>query len=101
LKDYFPKVAEAHAAELEQLTQAAIDAEALWKQSETASARVFADEVIARTGLVRQMQKNEGALTALYPGQRARVRSYFRPTRRRGAVEPDGGGGGASGSGTS
>ncbi len=91
LKEAFPEIAAAHAAELDALAQASIDAEQAWKDSETQAARVFADEVIARTELVRQLQKNEGALTALYPGERARVRSYFRPTRRRGAVQDDSG----------
>jgi hypothetical protein len=38
--------------------------------------------------LIQQMQKNEGALLTVYPGQRRRVRSYFRPAHRRGAA-PD------------
>jgi len=88
LKEHFAKISAARHGALEKLATASTDAEKKWKDAETEAAHVFADEVIARTELVRQMQKNEGALLALYPGQKGRVRSYFRPTRRRGAQDP-------------
>lgn len=91
LKEHFPKVHAARAKSLEKLAAASVDAEKAWQDAETQAAHVFADEVIARTQLVRQLQKNEGALVALFPGQKGRVRSYFRPTRRRGAVQHEGG----------
>jgi hypothetical protein len=56
-------------------------AERAWKQSETDAAQAMGEELAARTDVVRQMQKNEGALLHLFPGKHARVRSYFRPTR--------------------
>jgi hypothetical protein len=90
LKEHFPKLAKAREADLEKLAASSIAAEKAWKDAETQAAHVFADEVIARTELVRQLQKNEGALVALYPGQKGKVRSYFRPTRRRGAATPGG-----------
>lgn len=77
-----PELAKEYSKDLARLSKAAVDAE-------TASS-VFGEEVLARLDLVRQLQKNEGALLSLFPGQRRRVRSFYRPTRRRGAAPDDG-----------
>lgn len=83
-------LAKGYGKELLRLSNAAVTAELAWKKASTEAATAFGEEVLARTDLVRQLQKNEGALTTLFPGQRRRVRSFFRPTRRRGAAPDDG-----------
>ncbi len=91
-----PDLHKTYAKELEELCVAEEKADKEWLAAETTAARAFADEVVARAGTVRQLQKNEGALTMLYPGDRNHVRSYFRPLPRRGAAHdgnPAGGGG--------
>ncbi|MBI3723837.1 hypothetical protein HY251_07790 [bacterium] len=90
LGKHFPKLAELHAAALEKLADETEHAEKKWKDAELAAAMAFGEEVLARTALVRQLQKNEGALLVEFPGQKRRVRSFFRPTRRRGAAADDG-----------
>lgn len=73
---------------LTDLAAAAAAAEREWLQAESDAAQAFSGEQLARIDLVRQMQKNEGALTAQFPGERARVRSYFRNRKRSGEAEP-------------
>ena len=90
LRENLQSVATKHASDLDQLATSVVDVERAWHEAERAAGAAFAEEVIARIGLVRQLQKNEGALAELFPGQRRRVRSFFRPTRRRGAVTTDG-----------
>lgn len=77
-------------AELADLADVTAKADAAWRQAETDAAQAFGEEVLARFELIRQLQKSEGALLAEFPGQRRRVRSFFRPTRRRGAAPDDG-----------
>lgn len=91
LRERMPVLADRHEAELVRLAAAGTEAERAWKQAETDAAAAFAEEQIARSELVRQLHKSEGALRTLYPGQPRRVRSFFRPTRRRGAASDDGG----------
>lgn len=88
LKKHFPKLAPDYGVDLAKMAQGSSGAERAWRQAEADAAAAFGDELIARVELVRQLQKNEGALLAVFPGQRRRVRSFFRPTRRRGAA-PD------------
>lgn len=101
LKEGAPELAESRAAALDKLADESIAAETTWRDTVTRGAQAFALEQIARTELIEQMQKNEGALTVLYPGQRRRVRSFFRPAHRRGAAPetggPEGEGGDSSG----
>jgi hypothetical protein len=88
LEERSPEGAKKHGAELEKLAESCEKAESAWRDSESAAAHAFGEERIARAVLIQQMQKNEGALLTIYPGQRRRVRSYFRPAHRRGAA-PD------------
>lgn len=88
LEEQAKAIADKHGATLEKLADDSIDAEKNWREAETAAAQAFALERIARTQLIQQMQKNEGALMVIYPGQRRRVRSFFRPAHRRSAA-PD------------
>lgn len=90
LKEAAPELAQSRGPALDELADASIAAEKAWRDSITAGAQAFALERIARTELIEQMQKNEGALTVLYPGQRRRVRSFFRPAHRRGAAPETG-----------
>jgi hypothetical protein len=90
LEERAPEIAKKHGGELDKLADQCISAETAWREAETAAAHAFGEERIARSELVRQMQCTEGALLAIYPGQKRRVRSYFRPTHRRGAA-PDSG----------
>jgi hypothetical protein len=86
LRSRVPDIGARHAEVLTTLAESATTAETAWKEAERQSAATFGEERIVRLELVRQLQKNEGALTEIFPGQRARVRSFFRPTRRRGAA---------------
>lgn len=83
-------LSKSYSKDLLRLAKAAVDAEATWRRATTTASAAFGEEVLARTELVRQLQKNEGALLSLFPGQRRRVRSFYRPTRRRGAAPDDG-----------
>ena len=90
LEEYAPEVAKKHAAALDKLAAASIADDKAWQDSEIAAGQAFAFEKIARTQLIEQLQKNEGALMQIYPGQRRRVRSFFRPAHRRGAAPETG-----------
>ena len=81
LRRVAPDLAESY-GDLAELAAAATAAEREWLDAQTAASRLFAEEVVARLKLVRQIQKTEGALIALYPGQKGRVRAFFRPARR-------------------
>lgn len=96
LADLAPELHKKYAEDMEKLCAAEEATEKDWLAAETAAAHAFADEVVARTMVVRQLQKNEGALTMLYPDDRHHVRSYFRPTARRAAehTTPPAGGSG-------
>jgi hypothetical protein len=88
LREQEPNIAKEHGAELERLADASVEAENEWRDSEAEVGRVFGLERIARAELIRQMHRSEGALLTVFPGQKRRVRAFFRPTRRRGAA-PD------------
>ncbi len=53
-------------------------AETTYEEATTAAGRSQGEEFIARAEMVRQLQKNEGALQSMFPGQKARVRTFFR-----------------------
>jgi hypothetical protein len=89
LRARLPELAERHGAELERLAAASAEAETQFRQAEVDAAAAFGQERLARAELVHQLQKSEGALLIEFAGQRSRVRSFFRPTRRRGAVGPE------------
>lgn len=87
LQTAHPELYKRHGAELKKLAAAASAAEDALIKLEAAADQVFTTELAARRALVRQLQKNEGALTVMFPGDRAAVRSFFRATRRRQAEE--------------
>ncbi|MBL9004381.1 MAG: hypothetical protein JNJ46_09050 [Myxococcales bacterium] len=70
--------------ELEKLAQEATLAEKAQKEAETAAEHAYLDVRAARSELSRQLRRNEGALISLFPGDRARIRLYYRrPTKTR------------------
>lgn len=83
-----PALHKRYAKTLTELATAAAKAEKDWLQAESDAAQAFSGEQLARIDLVRQLQKNEGALTAQFPGERGRVRSYFRNRKRGGEAQP-------------
>lgn len=82
------EVAKRHADTLKKLAAASAEAEKGLITAEAEADQAYAAEVAARRVLVRQLQKNEGALLAIYPGQRAQVRGYFRAIKRRPTEDP-------------
>jgi len=84
LARHFPDIAARHKATLLVEADATTAAEKVWKQAEADAEAAKEAEYLARRDLVRKLQKNEGTLQALFPGDKRRVRSYFRPQRRRG-----------------
>jgi len=97
LARHFPDIATRHAATLTALAEATTLAEEEWKQAEVDAGQAMTHETIARRELVQQLQKNEGALMILYPGQKRRVRSYFRTLARKASDDGGGGEGGGVG----
>lgn len=81
MQRHFPQLHQKHAAELEGLEKVTIEAEKAWKQADARATNAFAEEVEERRRLVEAMQKSEGALQILLPGQKNRVRSFFRPEK--------------------
>lgn len=85
-----PAVHAAHGPRLLELATLTEQRETAWRDAETAAAQAFAGERIARTVLVEQLRKNEGALRELFPGDKKMVRSFFRDGgRRRAKVATD------------
>jgi hypothetical protein len=85
-----PAVHAAHGARLLELATLTEQRETAWRDAETAAAQAFASERIARTVLIEQLRKNEGALRELFPGDKRMVRSFFRDGgRRRAKVAKD------------
>jgi hypothetical protein len=89
LRQHTPSVAAEHADALEKLAAAAVEAERVYLDGERRVSNAYVEERLARVALLRQMRVNEGALTTLYPGDKRRVRSFFRPVSRRAASELD------------
>ncbi len=78
LARHFPRLQAAYAGELERLETSTNESERAWKQAEARATEAFAEEVEERRRLTEAMQKSEGALQTLFPGQKGRVRSFFR-----------------------
>ena len=78
----YPDLAKQYKKSLAELAKKATQAEEEWEAAEAKAGQAFQSERLQRTGLVRVMQRSEGALLSLFPGDRARVRSYFRDHKR-------------------
>lgn len=100
LAKHFPDIAKKYKKDLETLAAQATQAEKDWNQAEDAADQAMVAELAARRALIRQLQRNEGALITLFPGDKARVRSYFRTQKRARDEDPGEGGGGGGGSST-
>ncbi|AKF10707.1 hypothetical protein [Sandaracinus amylolyticus] len=81
---HFPDVAAAHGAALTELAAAAVTAERAWLETERLLSAAMGDERLARVELIRALQRNEGALIELFPGDKRQAKSYFRKSARRG-----------------
>lgn len=99
LGTHFPEIAKRHKKDLESLSESCEQAEKEWKQAEVDAAQALGAELVARRELVRQLQKNEGALMSLFPGDKRRVRSYFRQVKKGGKGGKGGDNGGSGGEG--
>ncbi len=88
LEAHHPELAKQYKKELSALARKATQAEDDWDKAQAQAAQAFKDERLARSGLVRAMQRTEGSLLAQFPGNRTRVRSYFRDHRRTRDSEP-------------
>lgn len=77
-----PDLAKQYKKDLAELARKAAQAEEERDAAEAKAAQAFQSERLARANLVRVMQRTEGALRSLFPGDRARVRSYFRDVKR-------------------
>ncbi len=78
LAKHAPELHEEYAEETLKLAADAAAAETTYEEATTAAGRSQGEEFIARAEMVRQLQKNEGALQSMFPGQKARVRTFFR-----------------------
>ena len=78
----YPDLAKQYKKSLAELAKKATQAEEEWEAAEAKAGQAFQSDRLQRAGLVRVMQRSEGALLSLFPGDRARVRSYFRDFKR-------------------
>lgn len=78
----YPEIHATYGADLTSLGDQSVQAETAYLDAVAVSAQSFGLEVAARTALVRQLYKNEGALLGLFPRQRAKVRTFFRPSKK-------------------
>ncbi|MBI3181318.1 MAG: hypothetical protein HYZ28_04170 [Myxococcales bacterium] len=79
LDRHFPAIAKRHRKELARLATRVRDAEGAWLRAETEAQEAFGEEMVARAELERQLRRNEGLLMAQFPGERGKVRTFFRP----------------------
>ncbi|MSP63285.1 MAG: hypothetical protein EXR72_23670 [Myxococcales bacterium] len=73
LMAHLPEIAKRHGKALDALAASTEAAETKWKQSAIDAGTAGVAEQLARGELVRQLQKNEGALISIYPGEKRRV----------------------------
>lgn len=87
LEEHFPSVAKRYSKELDLKADATEAAETKWAQAQTDAGQAQSAVFLAKAELVRTLRKSEAALLGLFPGQRARVRSYFRKKRGRAVAD--------------
>lgn len=78
LAQHHPELFKKYGKELEKLAQEATAAEKAQRGAESAAEQAFLNVRAARGELSRQLRRNEGALITLFPGDRARIRLYYR-----------------------
>lgn len=88
LAAHHPDLHKKYGKELEKLAQEATAAEKAQRQAESAAEHAYLDVRAARGELSRQLRRNEGALITLFPGDRARIRLYYRRTPKPRPADP-------------
>lgn len=83
LKQHFPALWSEHGAELEALAKRAVAAEEAAAKALREAEVAKMEERLARGEAVKQLRRNEGALLMVFPGERAKVRSFFRQINSR------------------
>ena len=81
LEKEHPEVAKKYKKNLLKLAAEATAAEKALRQADTDASHAFVAEVQARSTLVDQLRRNEGALISLFPRDKKRVRLYYRVRR--------------------
>lgn len=87
LDTHFPQLAKKYGKDLDQKAQATEDAERKWIDAQNEATQAAAQVAQAKADLVRTLRKSEAALLGLFPGQKAKVRTFFRQKRARAAAE--------------
>lgn len=88
LLQHHPDLYKKYGKELEKLAQEATAAEKAQRGAESAAEQAFLNVRAARGELSRQLRRNEGALITLFPGDRARIRLYYRRKTKTRAEDP-------------
>lgn len=88
LAQHHPELHKKVGKELEKLAQEATAAEKAQREAESAAEHAYLDVRAARGELSRQLRRNEGALISLFPGDRSRIRLYYRRTPKARPEEP-------------
>ncbi|AKF09452.1 hypothetical protein [Sandaracinus amylolyticus] len=85
----FPALATAHGEALTTLAAGATTAERAWLEAERLTSAARGAERLARVELIRALQRNEGALREIFPGDVRRAKSYFRKASKRREEKPE------------
>lgn len=78
LAQHHPELHKKVGKELEKLAQEATAAEKAQKDADADAEHAYLGVRAARAELSRQLRRDEGALITLFPGDRARIRLYYR-----------------------
>lgn len=89
LKQHFPSLWAEHGAKIEELAKKTVAAEEAAMAADREVEVAWMEERLARKEAVTQLRRNEGALIAQFPGDRAKVRSFFRQLPRKDDAQPD------------
>ena len=82
LATHHPTIAQKYEPKLSPLLDSSIAAEQAWKDAASVAGQARVSEYLARASLVRLLRKNEGILLSLFPGQKKKVRSFFRSSTK-------------------
>ncbi|MBI3183286.1 MAG: hypothetical protein HYZ28_14200 [Myxococcales bacterium] len=82
LDAHAPALWKQYGKSLKQLAQKLLDDNAQKEAAEQEVAQAEIAERLSRAALVKVMQKNEGSLLTLFPGDKRKVRSFFRPVKK-------------------
>lgn len=82
LEDHHPTLAKKYKKPLETLATALDTAAAALADALAAAEDAFAKEILSRAELVKKLRQNEGALMIVFPGNKPRVRAFFRAARK-------------------